>query len=641
MTEVQAQFIKYMPNNGMRNYVLDLYAKTIQLSHQTKPNNWNVCYRKGEKRFQLNCGNKYVLVASAKYILAMCNREDVLSLGEDFVNKLLSKVEFQKEDSTLAKVGLLTPKNFQELEQFQADALWHNTFQFRIAYEDVLEFLPILEKSILHFAEWTTLDRPLLPASKVAHSEEFIDYINQELGLHIPQPVYDSGGPTMPQDKTLVHQYAKLLENTRNLILTGAPGTGKTYLAKQIAEEMGCKPDEIGFVQFHPSYDYTDFVEGLRPVQDESGSGQIGFERKDGVFKEFCARALQNLVDSRKSVDVLQHERSINEIIADFLDGAIEKKTQFETITKNIFFVDSFNDKKIFVSIPQNEKVKNLQIQIDDILELISNHVQLNNGKAVSEYFKRKWRMQHDSYIFSLTKKIQESMENTGNNQTTAVKKIQLKKFVFIIDEINRGEVAKIFGELFYSIDPGYRVTAGDLEAMKAGKKGIVALRTQYAKLELTGNEFDRALGASDYGHFFVPENVYIIGTMNDIDRSVESMDFAFRRRFAWAEVEAIDTVDMLDTLPQVWAEEAKERMKKLNDAISATQDFGPAYHIGASYFLKLNQYEGNFDDLWKYHIKGILEEYVRGHPNKTDLMEKFKAAYFLGKETSSEAEET
>ena len=452
------------------------------------------------------------------------------------------------------------------------------------------------------------------------------------------------GGPTMQGSDEKLNEYVDLLKSTKNLILTGAPGTGKTYLAKQIAEAMGCKPDEIGFVQFHPSYDYTDFVEGLRPVQDESGSGQIGFERKDGVFKEFCGRALQNLVDSGKSVDVLQHERSINEIIADFLDGAIEKKTQFETITKNIFFVDSFNDKKIFVSIPQNEKVKNLQIRIDDILELISNHVQLNNGKAVSEYFKRKWRTQHDSYIFSLTKKIQESMENTGNNQTTAVKKIQLKKFVFIIDEINRGEVAKIFGELFYSIDPGYRVTAGDLEAMKAGKKGIVAIRTQYANLELTGNEFDRALGASDYGHFFVPENVYIIGTMNDIDRSVESMDFAFRRRFAWAEVKASDTEDMLDKLNEFrpdLAEVAKNRMKRLNDAISKTQDFGPAYHIGASYFLKLNQYGGDFKRLWDYHIKGILEEYVRGHPNKTDLMEKFKAAYFPGKETSSEDEET
>lgn len=87
----------------------------------------------------------------------------------------------------------------------------------------------------------------------------------------------------------------------------------------------------------------------------------------------------------------------------------------------------------------------------------------------------------------------------------------------------------------------------------------------------------------------------------------------------------------MLDTLPQVWAEEAKRRMEKLNKAISATQDFGPAYHIGASYFLKLNQYEGNFVQLWDYHIKGILEEYVRGHPNKTDLMEKFKSAYSDG----------
>ena len=115
----------------------------------------------------------------------------------------------------------------------------------------------------------------------------------------------------MTQKNTLVEKNIDLLKSTKNLILTGAPGTGKTYLAKQIAEAMGCTPDEIGFVQFHPSYDYTDFVEGLRPVQDESGSGQIGFERKDGVFKEFCARALQNT----RSNSVDNFEESWNKLV--------------------------------------------------------------------------------------------------------------------------------------------------------------------------------------------------------------------------------------------------------------------------------------------------------------------------------------
>ena len=77
-----------------------------------------------------------------------------------------------------------------------------------------------------------------------------------------------------------------LLISNKNLILTGAPGTGKTFMAKAIAEEMNA---EVGFVQFHPSYDYTDFVEGLRPITKKDG--QIGFERKDGVFKVFCKKA--------------------------------------------------------------------------------------------------------------------------------------------------------------------------------------------------------------------------------------------------------------------------------------------------------------------------------------------------------------
>lgn len=451
------------------------------------------------------------------------------------------------------------------------------------------------------------------------------------------------GDTQMPQEDTLVKKYANLLNNTKNLILTGAPGTGKTFMAKQIAKELGCEDDNIGFVQFHPSYDYTDFVEGLRPKQVD-GSDQIGFERRDGVFKVFCEKALKNLVDSRKSVDVLQHERTINEIVEDFLNDAVEKKTQFETQTKNPFSVESFTDRKVFVSIPQNEKVKTLPIPIDDILELISNDVQLNIGKDVSEYFNRKWRTQQDSYIYVLTKQIQKNVKENKNNETVTMEKIQAKNFVFIIDEINRGEVAKIFGELFYSVDPGYRVSSGDLDAIKNENKTVTTIKTQYANLETEGNEFDKALGTSDFGHFFIPENVYIIGTMNDIDRSVESMDFAFRRRFSWIEVKASDTVDMLDPkyddngeliagLEKDLAKKAKRRMENLNAAIwnekenKGIEGLNEAYHIGASYFLKLKNYDGDFESLWNYHIKGILQEYLRGSGNEAKIAE-LKAAY-------------
>ena len=88
--------------------------------------------------------------------------------------------------------------------------------------------------------------------------------------------------------------YINLLKANKNLVLTGAPGTGKTFLAKKIARAMRAK---IEFVQFHPSYSYSDFVEGLRPIN--SGEGQIGFERRDGVFKNFCKEAIENTTPRR------------------------------------------------------------------------------------------------------------------------------------------------------------------------------------------------------------------------------------------------------------------------------------------------------------------------------------------------------
>ena len=237
-------------------------------------------------------------------------------------------------------------------------------------------------------------------------------------------------------------------------------------------------------------------------------------------------------------------------------------------------------------------------------------------------------------YLTAIGKHIE---ENYKLNKTSEA--IHQKNFVFIIDEINRGEVSKIFGELFYSVDPGYRVFADDLEKAKSEEKVLTTIRTQYANMETDGNTFDRALGSVEYGHFFIPENVYIIGTMNDIDRSVESMDFAFRRRFTWVEVKAKDTQYMLDEkmdekgqvrgLPDSLAKEAKERMDRLNEAISKISGLNEAYHIGASYFLKLNEYDGDFNKLWDYHLKGLLHEYLRGSGNEAAEMDILRTAYF------------
>ena len=299
-----------------------------------------------------------------------------------------------------------------------------------------------------------------------------ISEIKKEIALRIIKEL--TGDIVSENNKFLLGDYIELLMQNRNLILTGAPGTGKSYLAKQIASEIG----KYKFVQFHPSYDYTDFVEGLRPIQDKKGD--IIFERKDGVFKEFCKEALNN----------------------------------------------------------------------------------------------------------------------------------QSSNFVFIIDEINRGEISKIFGELFFSVDSGYR-----------GEKGKV--QTQYANLIEDGDEFKDG--------FYIPENVYIIGTMNDIDRSVESMDFAMRRRFAWKEIKSEDTQETILKDLENLKDETIKRMNNLNKVIRNKEtNLSEAYCIGAAYFKKIKDYEGNFNKLWENHLEGLLFEYTRGMQNQETILKELKNAYNL-----------
>lgn len=487
-----------------------------------------------------------------------------------------------------------------------------------------LENFTLLEDKNCDFLKtWSAAGSSQIPAiAKIdkIKNPEIISAINDIL----------NGESIMPNN-SLADQLTDLLLHTHNLILHGAPGTGKTFLAKEIAKRMGCTQDEIGFVQFHPSYDYTDFVEGLRPKSQNNG--EIGFERKDGVFKEFCKRALQNLIDSKKSVEVLEKESSINDKVENFLEKARYEKIVYEITRGNKFFIVDNSEKNIFIEIPANEKVKELALPKNDLIELLNSDYEINSANEIRDFFNRKWGMQQDSYILTLYKKIR---AETQTSSVQKIEKIQEKKYLFIIDEINRGELSKIFGELFYAVEPGYRVSYDDLKKNQSGEKTISTIRTQYANLETEGNSFDKALrvsNPSDFGHFFIPENVYIIGTMNDIDRSVDTMDFAFRRRFAFREIKASENLEMLSTLGEI-AEEAENRLKKLNNEISKITELSSpsSYHIGGAYFLKLKDFEGTtngrFQKLWDYHLEGLLKEYLRGTENAEENFEKLRNAY-------------
>lgn len=406
----------------------------------------------------------------------------------------------------------------------------------------------------------------------------FFQGTTDEQALHIKELLNINTDMIM---ESKYQKYIDLLETNKNLILTGAPGTGKTFIAKAIAEEMGA---EVGFVQFHPSYDYTDFVEGLRPVKENNGI--IGFERKNGVFKEFCSKALL-------------YSRPYETRFKEVYDGIVSEIEKGEThFGGDDHFV---RDGQIYAQTQNYEYL----VSYDNLLK-VDNAVRKNSISLESSSIKNILGIEENGTYY----------KNLYNSKIKDNEKLYYHDnvpFVFIIDEINRGEISKIFGELFFSIDPGYR-----------GKQGKV--NTQYQNMVEEGDVFKDG--------FYVPENVYIIGTMNDIDRSVESMDFAMRRRFAWQEVTAEESyANMIENDVEFAGvkDEIKARMFNLNNAIANTEGLNEAYQIGAAYFRKYLDYQDKekpFECLWNNHLKGLLFEYLRGNRKAKELLEKLHKAY-------------
>ena len=350
------------------------------------------------------------------------------------------------------------------------------------------------------------------------------DDVYRMLGINITTNQKEN---SVKESKDNADELKNLISNgATQIILTGAPGTGKTRMAKKVAEELNDKNYE--FVQFHPSYDYTDFVEGLRPIEDKDKDGNttMVFRKVDGIFKKFCR------------------------------DVAV-----------------------------QNEEDK-------------------NNKK---------------------------------------------KKYFFLIDEINRADLSKVFGELMFC-----------LETDKRGKGN--AVQTQYQNLPTYDVKEKKYYGENEdifANGFYIPENVIIIGTMNDIDRSVESMDFALRRRFIWKEVE-VDEKLLQNSLTAMLTEYTDKNNEKLftddnardvakgitfyimnlNKVLRGDSRFGKHYFISQGQFANLPEnvieYAANageaediamslIESVWNLRLESLLYEYIRGEGDEQDFVKECK----------------
>ncbi|MCT7461884.1 AAA family ATPase [Aliarcobacter cryaerophilus] len=459
-----------------------------------------------------------------------------------------------------------------------------------------LEYLKILNQRLLNngdLHEFNINTQNRLPSAAIAKYINFLE--NKSLKLEKTNTIK----PTQKQ--------------ALNQILYGSPGTGKTYntinkaieiidsdfyqqnkdnreALKERFEEYK-KSGQIEFITFHQSFSYEEFVEGIKAKSTDNG---LEYKIESGIFKKLSKVAKENFENSKKTNLELLKEKTLKQKIEIFLNDALENGSEFVKTKGGKFRIIELSQDEITIfTEDSNYSDKKLSIPIDEFYKILESNLELKTSRQMAkDVFGINNQRQRDTYYFAMSKKFYEtkieSIENIQNEEL-------LKNYILIIDEINRGNISKIFGELITLIEPSKRIGADE----------EIRLKLPYSQ-ELFG----------------VSSNLYIIGTMNTADRSIALMDTALRRRFHFEEM--MPNSKLLEGV-EVDGIKIDKLLETINKRVEYLYDRD--HTIGHAYFMSLENLEtkedkkAELENIFRNKIIPLLQEYFYDDWEKVRLV--------------------